>query len=127
MVEDSGISERRSKPNAAPWSLDGTCDVEDIEIAGVEVPDEDVDSKGEWIHVESSEGEDEKMDVDEEIHADEEGGLQQDLLVGMARARSEDERPTIWGMPTWGREEDRKEVRKGVRLVGMEEVSRHLC
>ena len=30
---------------------------------------------------------------------------------------------SIWGMPSWGREGERKEVRKGVRLVGVEEVS----
>jgi hypothetical protein len=30
----------------------------------------------------------------------------------------------VWGMPKWGRENERGgEVRKGVRLVGMEEVS----
>lgn len=34
-----------------------------------------------------------------------------------------DEGPSVWGMPKWGCEEERKEVRKGVRLIGMEEVS----
>ena len=28
----------------------------------------------------------------------------------------------VWGMPRWGWEEERKEVRRGVRLVGVEEV-----
>jgi len=32
--------------------------------------------------------------------------------------------PDVWGMPKWGREEERKEVRKGVRLIGMEELPR---
>ena len=31
-------------------------------------------------------------------------------------------RPEIWGMPKWGWEEERKEVRPGVRLVAVEEV-----
>ncbi|KAK8861357.1 hypothetical protein IAR55_002176 [Kwoniella newhampshirensis] len=34
----------------------------------------------------------------------------------------EEGRPFVWGMPKWGREPERKEVRKGVRLVGMEEL-----
>jgi hypothetical protein len=36
----------------------------------------------------------------------------------------EEEKPTVWGMPRWGCENERGgEVRPGVRLVGMEEVS----
>lgn len=51
--------------------------------------------------------EDHKMDVDE-------------VEVDVA---GPEEEHRIWGMPKWGWEEERKEVRKGVRLVGMEEVS----
>lgn len=72
--------------------------------------------KGEWHHIEGSSPqiapqveEDLRMDVDgEESDVD---GLQ------------EDSPPTVWGMPRWGCENERGgEVRKGVRLVGMEEV-----
>jgi len=53
------------------------------------------------------EEEDTRMDVDE---------------VEVDTAATE-ESHRVWGMPKWGWEEERKEVRKGVRLVGMEEVS----
>ena len=53
------------------------------------------------------EEEDTRMDVDE---------------VEVDTAATE-EAHRVWGMPKWGWEEERKEVRKGVRLVGMEEVS----
>jgi hypothetical protein len=70
--------------------------------------------KGEWHHIEGGTPkpeQDMRMDVDDEE-------------VGIAQ---EDKEPTVWGMPRWGRENERGgEVRKGVRLVGMEEVGR-LC
>lgn len=53
------------------------------------------------------EEEDTRMDVDE---------IEVDVAVP-------EETHRIWGMPKWGWEEERKEVRKGVRLIGMEEVS----
>ncbi|OCF45047.1 hypothetical protein I317_01098 [Kwoniella heveanensis CBS 569] len=34
----------------------------------------------------------------------------------------EEGKPYIWGMPKWGCETERREVRKGVKLVGMEEL-----
>ncbi|WVQ94444.1 hypothetical protein IAU59_001523 [Kwoniella sp. CBS 9459] len=34
----------------------------------------------------------------------------------------EEGKPYVWGMPKWGYEPERREVRKGVRLVGMEEL-----
>lgn len=64
---------------------------------------DEVKEKGDWVHVESIEAEDDKMDVDE-----------------VEGVRVEEQ--VVWGMPKWGWEEERKEVRKGVRLVGMEEV-----
>lgn len=54
--------------------------------------------------------EEDKMDVDEELEVEGQPPVQEPA-------------PVIWGMPKWGWEEERKEVRKGVRLVGMEEVS----
>ena len=53
------------------------------------------------------EEEDTRMDVDE-VEVD---------------TSATEEAHRVWGMPKWGWEEERKEVRKGVRLVGMEEVS----
>ena len=45
-----------------------------------------------------------------------------------AEETQEDEQPTVWGMPRWGCENERGgEVRKGVRLVGMEEVYNSVC
>ncbi|ODO06333.1 hypothetical protein L198_01565 [Cryptococcus wingfieldii CBS 7118] len=32
--------------------------------------------------------------------------------------------PLVWGMPKWGREPERKEVARGVRLLGVEELPR---
>lgn len=48
-----------------------------------------------------------KMDVDE-------------VEVDMPQETTEHQ---IWGMPKWGYEEDRTEVRRGVRLLGAKEVS----
>jgi len=68
--------------------------------------------KGEWHHIEGSTPQTEqdlRMDIDGEGDDTEE--------------QQEDEQPTVWGMPRWGCENERGgEVRKGVRLVGMEEV-----
>lgn len=66
--------------------------------------------KAEWSHIESPRlSPDDKMDIDGE-HAE-------------GEVANSDE-PVIWGMPKWGFENERGgEVRKGVRLVGMEEVS----
>lgn len=50
---------------------------------------------------------DDKMDVDE-------------VEVDMP---DETQKHQIWGMPKWGYEEDRAEVRRGVRLLGVQEVS----
>ena len=59
------------------------------------------------MEIAMEEDEDDEMDVDEvEVET------------------TTDDAHRVWGMPKWGWEEERKEVRKGVRLVGMEEVSR---
>jgi dual specificity MAP kinase phosphatase len=68
--------------------------------------------KGEWHHIEGETPQAEqdlRMDVDiEEPETDQ---------------MEPDGQPTVWGMPRWGCENERGgEVRKGVRLVGMEEV-----
>ena len=73
--------------------------------------------KAEWSHIEGQTRrevvqEDEKMDVDGE-----------EELASASALLHEPEDPVVWGMPRWGRENERGgEVRKGVRLVGMEEV-----
>jgi dual specificity MAP kinase phosphatase len=68
--------------------------------------------KGEWHHIEGSQPkveQDLRMDIDGEDNETEE--------------TQEEDQPTVWGMPRWGCENERGgEVRKGVRLVGMEEV-----
>lgn len=56
----------------------------------------------------NEEEEDDRMDVDE---------IEVDVPALMGG-----EGHQVWGMPKWGWEEDRKEVRKGVRLVGVNEV-----
>jgi len=73
------------------------------EIRSVEV---ELDSKKDEVeHVEEvREEEDEMMDIDEPVTE----------LADLV--------PAVWGMPKWGKEDERKEVRKGVRLIGMEEV-----
>ena len=81
------------------------------DISAVEGRDLSVDNSGRSTPVSRlGEEEDDKMDVDE-------------IEVDVPALMGNDEH-RIWGMPKWGREEERKEVRKGVRLVGMEEVSR---
>ena len=62
--------------------------------------------------------EDERMDIDGE-EGDEE-------LASASALLHDQQEPVVWGMPKWGREPERKEVRKGVRLVGAEEVSIYL-
>jgi dual specificity MAP kinase phosphatase len=80
------------------------------EISAVESRDQSADHSGRSTPVSRrGEDDDDKMDVDE---------IEVDVPALMA-----DDGHRIWGMPKWGREEERKEVRKGVRLVGMEEVS----
>lgn len=66
--------------------------------------------KPEWSHIETPALiQDERMDVDGEM-ADSQ--------------QADSDEPIVWGMPKWGCENERGgEVRKGVRLVGMEEVS----
>jgi hypothetical protein len=64
---------------------------------------EDEKKKDEVEHVE--EVVDEMMDVDEPLR-----NVEVDVV------------PAVWGMVKWGRETERREVRKGVRLIGMEEV-----
>lgn len=69
--------------------------------------------KGEWHHIE---GETPKVQLEPDMRMDIDGEE--------AEQEREVEEPTVWGMPVWGRENERGgEVRKGVRLVGMEEVS----
>lgn len=103
--------------------------------------------KFEWEHIERPEvpesdhgiddEEGRKMDVDEEqlkqppcfglgepISAyDEERAQREDAMVRMDMHYEEAPPPVIWGMPKWGCEAERQEVAKGVRLLGMEEVS----
>jgi dual specificity MAP kinase phosphatase len=71
--------------------------------------------KGEWHHIEGQNPkpeEDMRMDIDGEEDN------------GPSVRQEEEQEPIVWGMPKWGCENERGgEVRKGVRLVGMEEVS----
>jgi dual specificity MAP kinase phosphatase len=63
--------------------------------------------------------EDDRMDID----LDDQPDLLSEEAVAEKMAAMQEEAPQVWGMPKWGWEEDRNEVRKGVRLLGMEEVS----
>jgi dual specificity MAP kinase phosphatase len=63
------------------------------------------------------------MDVDVDEQGQTPGQAHADVEISV---EVDPARPTVWGMPKWGWEEERKEVRKGVRLVGMEEVSADL-
>jgi dual specificity MAP kinase phosphatase len=58
-------------------------------------------------HVEEVTTEDEKMDIDE---------------PEVREVKVADEDVDVHGMPKWGWEEERMEVRKGVRLISMDEV-----
>jgi hypothetical protein len=70
--------------------------------------------KGEWHHIE---GQTPKLEPEPDMRMDIDG-------QEVEEAEALEEEPTVWGMPVWGRENERGgEVRKGVRLVGMEEVS----
>lgn len=64
--------------------------------------------------VDDNESEGEPMEVD---------GPEYSADIVVETGGDGEEGPQIWGMPKWGWEEERKEVRPGVRLVGMEEVS----
>ncbi|WVF66835.1 hypothetical protein IAT40_001577 [Kwoniella sp. CBS 6097] len=106
--------------------------------------------KREWEHVDGyfptpisqSDEQEDKMDIDEEggpstAHTDQpdpEHEHKQTVSLGEPIESSDQEvavhlptppeegKPYIWGMPKWGYEPERREVRKGVRLVGMEEL-----
>lgn len=65
--------------------------------------------------------EDDKMDIDMEDQAE----LLSEAAVAEKMAIMQEEAPQVWGMTKWGCD-DREEVRKGVRLVKMAEVSLHL-
>jgi dual specificity MAP kinase phosphatase len=83
--------------------------------------------KGEQVYVEETNmsavraedaSQDEKMEVDSEpARPVMDGHVDVEISVEVDPSR-----PAIWGMPKWGWEEERKEVRRGVRLVGVEEV-----
>lgn len=77
--------------------------------------------KGEWHHIEGQSPEVAPQDtpqVDQDLRMDIDGE------DGDAEEIEEEGQPTVWGMPRWGCENERGgEVRKGVRLVGMEEVN----
>lgn len=62
---------------------------------------------------------DDKMDIDEDVTS----SLLTEEAVAEKMTHMTETAPQVWGMPKWGWEDERKEVRKGVRLVGMEEVS----
>lgn len=103
--------------------------------------------KFEWEHIERpktpesdhgiDDDEEQKMDVDEEQPIqppylglgepvstyDEERAQRENAMRQMDIHHEEPPPPIIWGMPKWGREAERQEVAKGVRLLGMEEVS----
>lgn len=105
--------------------------------------------KYEWEHVERpktpeskhavDEEEEQKMDVDEQQPEqsqdlvpdlgepistyEEERAQREDAMAQMDMHHEEAPTPVIWGMPKWGCEAERREVAKGVRLLGMEEVS----
>lgn len=110
----------------------------------------DLEGKGEWAHVESasaahtprlmpvtnvpastdvsdagSEGSPVAKHVEVDAHGDERMDVDEpELPVVDVILQSGPPEPgvNIWGMPRWGWEDERKEVRKGVRLIGMEEV-----
>lgn len=105
--------------------------------------------KYEWEHVERPKApeskhaiddeEEQKMDVDEQQPEqsqdlvpdlgkpistyEEERAQRENAMVQMDMHHEEARTPVIWGMPKWGCEAERREVAKGVRLLGMEEVS----
>lgn len=60
---------------------------------------------------------DDKMDID----LDDQPELLSEEAVAGKMAAMQEAAPQVWGMPKWGWE--REEVRKGVRVLGMEEVS----
>lgn len=97
---------RGREPKATPLLYADLPDADEIQVLGP-----DPKEKSEWVPVESTDG-DEKMDVDE---VDEVG-----IELGGIDVKAE--KPVVWGMPRWGWEDERKAVRKGVRLVGVEEV-----
>lgn len=84
--------------------------------------------KVEWEHFEQAlkpstsaladqgEDQDDKMDIDEP-------DLVQQVEAEQAEIAAQVEAHRVWGMPKWGWEEERGEVRQGVRLIGVEEVS----
>jgi dual specificity MAP kinase phosphatase len=86
--------------------------------------------KVEWEHFEQAqkpstsaladqgEDQDDKMDIDEP-----EPDLVQQVEAEQAEIAAQVEAHRVWGMPKWGWEEERGEVRQGVRLIGAEEVS----
>lgn len=104
--------------------------------------------KYEWEHVERpktpeskhavDEEEEQKMDVDEQQPEqsqdlvpdlgepistyEEERAQREDAMAQMDMHHEEAPTPVIWGMPKWGCEAERREVAKGVRLLGMEEL-----
>lgn len=110
----------------------------------------DLEGKAEWAHVESpsaahtprlvpvanapsstdvsdagSEGSPAVKHVEVDAHGDERMDVDEpELPVVDVILQSGPPEPgvNVWGMPRWGWEDERKEVRKGVRLVGMEEV-----
>ena len=103
-VRDGEVGGLRQEPQQSSLLFDGIPRTEDIETSR---------EKADWVHIQVSDGCDDKMDVDEV----------EKTGTSPAGLSEVEERPWVWGMPKWGWEDERKEVRNGVRLVGMEEVS----
>ena len=109
--KDGGRDGRRRDPKATSLLFNTALTPEDVQ--SVEI---DAKEKAEWVHVEANEvQDDDKMDVD--------GDEEVEVHPIVAPAQCDEVKQHIWGMPRWGWEDERKEVRRGVRLVGMEEVS----
>ncbi|WWC69001.1 uncharacterized protein I206_102937 [Kwoniella pini CBS 10737] len=103
--------------------------------------------KGEWEHLdyrvrdssqsdrsETSTSESDKMDIDQIQHQKDESPAQtvplgetivspdQEVAVHLPTP-PEEGRPFVWGMPKWGYEDERCQVREGVRLISSSELS----
>ena len=104
--EIDGVRDGRSRSVKATSLLFSTVPNQE-EITNLEKNDHDFRSEKSTPLIRATiDDDDDKMDVDE---------IEVDMPI--------EQQFQIWGMPKWGWEEERKEVRPGVRLVGMEEVS----
>ncbi|EIW69112.1 hypothetical protein TREMEDRAFT_44314 [Tremella mesenterica DSM 1558] len=72
---------------------------------------------GDEIHV-SSMG----SDADQKMEVDQQTKKEMENKQGGQMEGEDDEKEQIWGMPKWGWEEERKQIRPGVRLISAKEL-----